>query len=63
MIELIARLLARPRLTEGQRAYEFNRLSEDDCGLLVAFFAEQYPANFDVALAALHSYGLEEVTR
>lgn len=64
MRNLIRRLLARPLLTPAERAHEFNRLSEDDCGHLVAYFADRYHAEFDAGLAAFGRYqhGLEEVT-
>jgi hypothetical protein len=64
MRNLIRRLLARPLLTEAERAHEFNRLSEDDCTHLVAYFADRHPAEFDAGLAAFGRYlhGLEEVT-
>jgi hypothetical protein len=35
---------------------EFDALSTDDCGHLVAFFASQFPAYFDAGVAALGSY-------
>jgi hypothetical protein len=56
MKNLIRRLLARPLMTDAERAHEFNRLSEDDCGHLVAFFADRFPAEFDAGLAAFGRY-------
>jgi hypothetical protein len=44
------------KLTDTQRGMAVDRLSEDDCGHLVAYFADQFPAQFDAALAALGSY-------
>lgn len=43
-------------LSDTQRDLAVDRLSEDDCGHLVAYFADQFPAQFDAALAALGSY-------
>jgi hypothetical protein len=56
MKNLIRRLLARPLLTDVERELEFDALSTDDCGHLVAFFASQFPAEFDAGVAALGSY-------
>lgn len=53
---LLARLRARPLLTDWERDHEFTRLSEDDCGHLAAYFADQFPAEFDAGLAALGRY-------
>jgi hypothetical protein len=52
----LARLAARPRLTDSERTVEFDRMSEDDTGMLLAYFADQFPGFFDTGLAALGSY-------
>lgn len=65
MINPIADIPAEPEglLTDEQRDTEFDRLSEDECGHIVAFVASQHPEVFDAALAAFARYrgGLEAV--
>jgi hypothetical protein len=47
------------RLTDTQRDLAVDRLPEDDAGHLVAYFADQFPEQFDAALSALGSYRAE----
>jgi hypothetical protein len=53
---LLARLAARPLLTDAERTVEFDRMSEDDSGMLLAYFADQHPGLFDAGVAALNAY-------
>lgn len=57
MRSLIHRLTApKPLLDDVQRDVELDLMTDDDCAELVVFFADQYPAYFDAALARLGSY-------
>jgi hypothetical protein len=56
MRNLIRRLLAMPLLTDLQRDVELETLSDEDCAYLAAYFADHFPAEFDVAVVRLASF-------
>jgi hypothetical protein len=55
----IRRLLAMPLLTTLQRDVELETLSPDDCAYVVAYFADQFPAQFDAAVTRLAAFRTE----
>lgn len=59
MKQLIRRLLARPLLTGFQRDVELETLSDEDCAYVAAYFADQFPAEFDAAVTRLAAFRAE----
>ena len=49
-------IIPEPLLTDDERDEEFAALSVDDCGLIVAYVADQAGSVFDHAIAALKTY-------